>query len=69
VTKSAYFENAAMLALGCLRVGFIGVNHKEGAALVVTLARGFGVEFTQTYPIIMSFDGSQMVLSSDRHRR
>ena len=48
-----------------LRVEFISITPKEGAAHMVMPGRGFlEEEFPEAYPTVMSFDGNLLVLSS-----
>ena len=48
-----------------LKVEFISITPKEGAAHMVMPGRGFlEAEFTAGYPTVMEFDGNQVVLPS-----
>ena len=48
-----------------LKVEFISITPKEGAAHMVMPGRGFlEEEFTEGYPTVMEFDGNQVVLPS-----
>ena len=48
-----------------LKVEFISITPKEGAAHMVMPGRGFlEEEFTEGYPTVMDFDGNQVVLPS-----